>query len=132
METFYSIFDNPNRNPLWWSSGYLIGFLILIFSTILLTSVFYLYLGRRNSSFSSKGKWFLFLVFNILVVGLCSLFIINNVVFEEPEGFNPEVGLFAIINGTIYAIVFFFVFSMIFNNFSLFSRFVPFNLFKNR
>ena len=130
METFYFLFDNPNRDPLWWDSGYLIGFLILLFTTILVVTVFYLFLGKRNSRYSKVGKWFLFMFLNSLLIFLMSLTVINYNVFEEPEGIRPDVWLFSVINATGYAVLFYTAFSLFINNFSIYSKYIPFNLFK--
>ncbi len=125
MEAFYFFFEDLNNWSVWDEKGYLIGFLILILTTLLFTLIYYLYLGRKNMKYATVGKWFFFGVLNIIVVFIGTLLIEGITVFNLAfDTFFFEIWLFAIINA-IYAFIFYFIFSLVLKRFSIFPKYIP-------
>ena len=135
MENFYFLFSKEciYEDLGAWSTGMTFGFLILILISIFFNAVFYLFLGKgKSASFSSIGKWFLFMLINSILIFAVSFSVIAAKVFEVPIGGDTPtcIWIFSLLNGTIYSIVIYFILSLVFNNFSTHSKFIPFNIFK--
>ncbi|NAS31987.1 hypothetical protein GTQ40_13455 [Flavobacteriaceae bacterium R38] len=126
MENFYFLFEDLNNWSVWDEKGYTIGFMILLFSTLIYLTIYYIILGRKGMRFSSMGRWFLFGVFNMLTIFIVTLLIEGFKVFELPSfnDFFYEIWLFTIIN-TLYSFVLYFILSLVFKRFSIFSKFYP-------
>ncbi len=125
MENFYFLFEDLDNWDVWDEKGYLIGFIILLVTSLVITAVYYLYLGRKSMRFSTVGKWFLFSVVNFILVFVITLIIEGLTIFELSFGsFYFEIWLFAIIN-SFYAFVFYILLSLIFKRLSVFSKFIP-------
>ena len=137
METIYFLFEpNSNNFATWMQIGFIRGFIILIGISFLSTIVYYLLLGKISSKHSKNSRWLLFMVLNCVFVLVCSLIITNMVIPPMDEtailGFSQDVWVFSLFNGTLYAILFYFIFSLLLNSFSIYSKYIPFNLFKSR
>ena len=135
MESFYFLFDPPQTclRGFIQDGGFTFGFITLIFSSIFTAGLYYLVLGRIAGRHATFGKWFLFMFFNMILVFTFTAILLSNSVFEIVGGITAVhdcIWFFAILNATVYAIVIYFVISLIFNNLSKYSRFIPFNLFK--
>ncbi len=126
MEDFYFLFEDLNNWSVWDDKGYTIGFMVLLFSTLLYLTIFYILLGRKSMRFSSIGNWFLFAVYNLITIFVFTLLVEGFQVFELLSfgDFYYEIWLFAIIN-TLYGFALYFVLSLIFKRFSIFSKFYP-------
>lgn len=126
MENFYFLFDSSTHFQLWYEKGFTIGFMILSFSTLTFLSVFYLLLGRKSMRFSSVGSWFLFCVYNLVTIFIITLLLEGFQVFELPTigDFYYEIWLFTIINA-LYGFVLYFLLSLLFKRFSIFSKYYP-------
>lgn len=129
MENFYFLFDSIEHFQLWYEKGFTIGFMILSFSTLLYLSIFYLLLGRKSMRFSSMGNWFLFGMCNLTTIFVATLLIEGFQVFELSSfvNFDYEIWLFTIINA-LYGFVLYFLFSIVFKRFSIFSKYYPIKL----
>lgn len=135
MESFYFLFDPPQAcyREFIQSGGYTFGFITLLFSSLITAAFYYLVLGRVAGKHAKFSKWFLFMLLNMVLVFAFTSILLSNSVFEVVGGVTaiPDcVWFFATLNGTLYAIVMYFVVSLILNNLSKYSRFIPFNLFK--
>lgn len=126
MENFYFLFDSSTHFQLWYEKGFTIGFMVLSFFTFLYLSVFYLLLGRKSMRFSSIGSWFFFGVYNLVTIFVITLLLEGFQVFELPDfgDFYYEIWLFTIINA-LYGFVLYFLLSLLFKRFSIFSKYYP-------
>lgn len=126
MENFYFLFEGLEYWPVWDQKGFTIGFMVLSFSTLLYLSVFYLLLGRKSMRFSSMGSWFLFGLYNLVTIFIVTILIEGFQVFELSSfsDFYYEIWLFTIINA-LYGFVLYFLFSLVFKRFSIFSKYYP-------
>ena len=125
MEAFYFLFEDLNNWSVWDEKGFLIGFLIMVITTVIFTSLYYLYFGRKNMKFATLGKWFLFGLLNLIVVFISTLFIEGITVFNLEFGsFFLELWLFTIIN-SLYGFVLYFLLSLLFKRFSIFPKYIP-------
>lgn len=126
MENFYFLFEDLSNWSIWDQKGYTIGFMVLTFSTLLYLSIFYLLLGRKSMRFSSMGSWFLFGVYNLITIFIITLLLEGFQVFELSSfgDFYYEIWLFTIINA-LYGFVLYFLFSLVFKRFSIFSKYYP-------
>lgn len=126
MENFYFLFDSTKHFQLWYEKGFTIGFMVLAFSTLLYLSIFYLLLGRKSMRFSSMGSWFLFGVYNLITIFIITLLLEGFQVFELSVfgELYYEIWLFTIINA-LYGFVLYFLFSLVFKRFSIFSKYYP-------
>ena len=134
METFYFLF-NPSDETFtqFVTGGFQLGFIILFFCSLITTAFFYLVLGRKSGKYATYGLWFIFMFINIFLVFIITLFALAYNVFEEVGGLGDihrDVWFFALLNGTLYAILFYLIDSILLNNLSKYSRYIPFNLFK--
>lgn len=133
MDTFYFLFDPGQCFTEFFGGGYAIGFIILFFCSFITTAFFYLVLGRTSGNYATYGKWFLYMFINMFLVFILSLVIIAYRVFDAVDGLSQVpncVWIFSLLNGTVYAILFYIIDSIILNNLSKYSRYIPFNLFK--
>ena len=125
MENFYFLFEDLNNWDIWDEKGYTTGFIILIVTSILITTIYYLYLGRTSMSYSTLGKWFLFGTLNSIFIFLITLIVegltIFNLQFSE---FAYSIWIFSLINA-IYAFILYIILSLVFKRFSIFSKFIP-------
>lgn len=125
MENFYFLFEDLNNWDVWNEKGYSAGFIILITTTLIMNTVYYIFLGRKSMRYSTMSKWFLFGFFNFLMVFLLTLIIEGITIFELAFGeFHYEIWLFTIINA-FYGFVLYCLLSLIFKRFSIFSKFIP-------
>lgn len=126
MEDFYFLFEDLNNYQIWYEKGFSIGFLILLFPTLLSLIIFYLVLGRQGMRYSNLGSWFLFALFNVLAIFLITLIIEGFTVFEIPSlgDFYYEIWLFSMLNAG-YGFVAYVLFSLVFKRFSIFSKYYP-------
>ncbi len=133
MDAFYFLFNADACFTEFFGGGYAIGFAILFFCSFITTAFFYLVLGRTSGKYATYRKWFLYLFINMLLIFVLSLVILAYRVFDVVDGLSqiPNcVWIFSLLNGTVYAIFFYLVDSIILNNLSKYSRYIPFNLFK--
>jgi hypothetical protein len=137
MENFYFLF-NPSAETFaqWFQGGFARGFVTLFGISLLITAIYYLLLGKISGRNSKTGRWLLFMFLNCLLVFICSLALTNMIILPAEEsailGMSQDVWFFSILNGTFYAAIIYFMFSVLLNNFSVFSKFIPFNLFKRK
>jgi hypothetical protein len=134
METFYFLFKpNPNNWGFFYEMGYTSGFIIVFFSSLVISCIFYLGLGRYSGIYAKVGKWFISLLISILIVFILTLVILSSQYFPDVQSIGDipfDIWIFSILNGTIYTVFWYLIDSIILNNFSLHSRYIPFNLFK--
>ena len=125
MENFYFLFEDLNNWQTWSDIGYTIGFIILMATTLIVSAIYYLLLGRKSMRYSTMGKWSSFLGINFILVFLLTLIIEGISVFDLAFGdFFIKLWVFTIINA-LYSLVLFFVWSLIFKRFSIFSKYIP-------
>lgn len=126
METFYFLFEDLYHWGIWDERGYTIGFMILLCSSIFYGVLFYIVFGRRGMRFSTLSNWFLFGLCNVTTVFITSIAIEGFSVFELATlgEFYYEIWLFSIINAC-YAFVLYFLLSLAFKRFSIYSKFIP-------
>ena len=126
MEDFYFLFEGLNNYDKWYQRGFSIGFMILMFSTLLYLTIFYLILGRQGMRFSNLGSWFFFAFLTVLTTFLTTLTIEGFIVFEIPSvgDFNYEIWFFSILNAG-YGFIAYAILSLIFKRFSIFSKYYP-------
>jgi hypothetical protein len=135
MESFYFLFEPPPDciRGFTLNGGFTFGFIVLFFSSLITSGFFYLALGRMAGKHATYGKWFLFMFLNMVIVFILTTILLSNSVFQIVGGITAVkdcIWFFALLNGTLYAIVFYFIFSLILNNLSKYSRYIPFNLLK--
>lgn len=125
MEQFYFLFEDLDNWETWTEEGYAIGFLVLLVSSLLLNAIYYLFLGKRSMKYSTTGKWTLFLFINFLFVFILTLTLETVYIFQLSFGeIFPKLWIFTFIN-SCYALVIFFLLSLIFKRFSIYSKYIP-------
>lgn len=125
MEDFYFLFEDLNNWEIWDEKGYSAGSIILLITSLIVTTVYYLLLGRKSMRYSTMGKWSLFGFINVVLVFLFTLIIEGISVFELTFGeFSYEIWLFTLINA-LYALIIYVLLSLIFKRFSIFSKYIP-------
>ncbi|MFO7657166.1 MAG: hypothetical protein R6W78_08870 [Bacteroidales bacterium] len=133
MGFLYDFWFTPEEYELFvFSYGFLAGALILIFSTLIVSSIYYLWLGRVTDSFSRIGKWFLFGIINSILILILCISIIGFRIGEYTQlsAIHIDIWMFSIVNGLIYGFIFYLIVSILMNNFSKYSKYIPFNVFK--
>lgn len=133
MEYFYFLFSIKETSYNIWTedNGLVTGFIILMLVSSAVSAIYYLVLAKKNIKFATMNWWWLFQFVNTLLVFLLSIVLVGKFVFPESDSFLSipgEVYIFSILNCTIYSGFFFLVFSLVFNNFSVNPRYVPFNI----
>ncbi|MAN03261.1 MAG: hypothetical protein CMI36_13320 [Owenweeksia sp.] len=133
LENIYSLF-NPTHTDfeIWYSSGFVLGFTTLVLCCLLMTIIYYLIIGRTTRKYASVGWWFSFMFFTELLVFISTALMCGFLSFDHAtlSGINMDIWVFAIWNSTLYTVILFLIFSLIFNNLSLHNRHVPFNPFR--
>lgn len=135
LEYFYFIFSIKEESYNTWieDNGLMTGFTILFFISALVSAVYYLYIGKKYIQFATLKRWWLFQFINSALILLLSTILIGKYVFPDVESIFSipgEVIIFSLLNSTIYSGIVFLIFSLIFNNFSINPRYIPFNIFK--
>jgi hypothetical protein len=125
MEHFYFLFEDLQNWSTWTEIGYTIGFLILLISSLIFNTIYYLFLGRRGMRYATTGKWTLFLFLNFFFVFTLTLITETTYIFElNFREIFPKLWVFTLINA-VYSLVIFFLLSLIFKRFSVFSKYIP-------
>lgn len=126
MENFYFLFESPDNWDIWDERGFTLGFLVLLASTLLFLSIYYIVIGRKTMSFSTLGKWFLFGLFNTITVFIITMLVVGFSVFGNLSigDFEYEIWMFTMINA-LYAFILFVLLSLLFKRFSIHSKYIP-------
>ena len=126
MENCYFMFNSIENWDIWDQRGYTLGFLVLLFSTLLFLSIYYLLLGRKTMSYATLGKWFLFGILNAIAVFFITMLVEGFSVFSYISigDFAYEVWLFTMINA-LYAFILYALLSLLFKRFSVHSKYIP-------
>lgn len=133
MEIFYEFWFTPEDFDLFNTGyGYLIGVISFFIIPFIFVSIYYLVLGRSTDAYSSITSWLLFGLASSFIVFLITLTIIGFKLKENIalEDFHIEIWIFSIVNGIAYGGLWYFISSLLLNNLSVHSKFIPFNLFK--
>jgi hypothetical protein len=133
MGTIYEFWFDPEDIDLFYQGyGFLVGALSFFIIPFIFASIYYLVLGRNTDAYSSITSWLLFGLASSLIVFLITLTIIGFKLKENIalEDFHIEIWIFSIVNGIAYGGLWYFISSLLFNNLSVHSKFIPFNLFK--
>lgn len=132
MDNIYGWFTPEDINLFSLSYGYMVGFIIFLFFSLLTTVIYYLMIGRSTDSYSKIEYWLLFALLNSLLIFLATLSIIGFKLKENIalEDIHIEIWIFSLINAMGYGLVSYFILSLILNNFSTYNKYTPFNLFK--
>jgi hypothetical protein len=137
LEYFYFIFSIKEESYNTWieNNGIMTGFIILLLVSALVSSLYYLVIGKKYIQYSTTIRWFLFQSINSLIIFLLNTLIIGKFVFSDIESIFSipgEVIIFALLNSTIYSGGVFLLLSLILNNLplSVNTRYIPFNFFK--
>lgn len=132
MDNIYGWFTPEDINLFSLSYGYMVGFIIFLFFSLLTTVIYYLMIGRSTDSYSKIEYWLLFALLNSLLIFLATLSIIGFKLKENIalEDIHIEIWIFSLINAIGYGLVSYFILSLILNNFSTYNKYTPFNLFK--
>ncbi len=128
MDALYSLVFNPSiKYKLWLNGGFTIGFFILFIGTFLGTFIYYVVVGKNTRKYAHLKSWLFSLFSTMIVVFLLSLTMLGFIVFQVPdfESIPIDIWIFSLWNSTLYAIVFFFLFSLIFRQFKGNNRSVP-------
>lgn len=126
MENFYFLFESPQNWDVWDQRGFTLGFLVLLVSTLVFLSIYYIVIGRKTMGFATLGKWFLFGLFNAITVFIITMLVEGFNVFGNLSigDFDYEIWLFTMING-LYAFILFVLLSLLFKRFSIHSKYIP-------
>jgi hypothetical protein len=125
MEEFYFLFEDLNNWDVWTDTGYTTAFIILVTTSLIVSAIYYLLLGRISMRYSTMGKWFLFSMINLMLVFILTITIEGILIFDLViGGFFPKLWIFTIIN-SIYSFVLYLLLSLVFKRFSIFSKFIP-------
>lgn len=135
MENLYfwfNTYDNSIYEVFSIKHGYFISFLILSLSSILCCFIYYLLIGKTTDKYTNIGSWFVFGLINMFVVLIATLSVLAFGIGETTSfsEIHIDFWIFSIVNGLVYGFIFYFIFSILINNFSRYSKYIPFNLFK--
>ena len=135
MENLYfwfNTYDNSIYEVFSIKHGYFISFLILSLSSILFCFIYYLLIGKTTDKYTNIGSWFVFGLINMFVVLIATLSVLAFGIGETTSfsEIHIDFWIFSIVNGLVYGFIFYFIFSILINNFSRYSKYIPFNLFK--
>jgi uncharacterized protein YacL len=110
--------------------GYFYSFLILLLSTLVFTSIYYLAIGKKTDTYSSVGNWFVFGLLNTLLIFIVTLSVLAFSLAEYTEfsEIPNDYWVFSIVNGLIYGFILYLIISLLMNNYSTNSKYIPFNL----
>lgn len=70
MDNIYGWFTPEDINLFSLSYGYMVGFIIFLFFSLLTTVIYYLMIGRSTDSYSKIEYWLLFALLNSLLIFL--------------------------------------------------------------
>lgn len=133
MDLIASAYDfvfTPSGTPysLWYNPGYVISFFILILIPLVITAIYYQWIGRKTRKYANFPFWIKLLVFNMLIVFILSVTVIGFKVFYATSlGEIPmDVWVFSLWNGTAYSLITFFILSLILKYKSKHNENVPF------
>ncbi|MCK8480917.1 hypothetical protein [Psychroserpens algicola] len=125
MEEFYFLFEDLNNWDVWTDTGYITAFIILVTTSIIVSAIYYLLLGRISMRYSTMGNWFLFSMINLILVFILTITIEGILIFDLVFGeFFPKLWIFTFIN-SFYSFVLYLLLSLVFKRFSIFSKFIP-------
>ena len=135
LEIFYFIFSIKEESYNTWieDNGLMTGFVIMFFTSVLISLIYYFFLGNKYIQYATLSRWWCFQLINSTLVFVLSTLLIGLYVFPNVDSvlsIPGEVIIFSLLNSTIYSGIFFLIFSLIFNNFSINPRYIPFNIFK--
>lgn len=132
METFYLPFVEGFQNftDSFWldEGGFFTSFIALVTVSFFMALTYYKFMDKLK--YANTGKWFVFLFLSAVLTFAATLIL----VFSLSDGYleSTEIVIFSLINGLLYGSIFFFLFSLMLNNFSSNSKYVPFNLFNRK
>jgi len=133
MESFYFWFvpTSSTFKVFTLEHGFLISILILLFSSIIFCSIYYLILGKTTDRYSNTGSWLVFGLINMFFIFIITLSVLAFGLGESVSlsEINSDYWVFSIVNGLIYGLIFYFIVSILMNNASRYSKYIPFKLF---
>ncbi len=114
------------------SFGYTVAALLLLFSTIIVAAIYYLWLGKSTDSYANIGSWFVFGLINMVLIFILTLSILGFKLKENTSiaEIETEIWIFSVVNAFIYGFIFYLIVSILMNSSSKYSKYIPFNLFK--
>lgn len=134
LEHFYFLFPYLDSNyEIWYGDGesyggWMYGFLILILINVAVSLCYYL-IGRSSSAFSTRGKWLAFFGISATLTFFISAITTNYYPFEGIDPIwqaQPDVWIFSLLNGSLYAFVIYLLCSLVFRYLSVHARYTPF------
>ena len=130
MDSFYFWFvpTNGTFKVFTIEHGFLISFLILFFTSLIFSLIYYLILGRSTDRYSNIGSWLVFGAINMLVVFLVTLSILAFGLGESISisSIHLDYWIFSVVNGLIYGFIMYFIISILLKRISLYSKYIPF------
>ena len=132
LEFFYELFFSPefDNYPIFSDSGYFTGASILFLIVIVVIIFYYTILGNQpwGEPYSRPLFWIIFLVSTSLLVFFFTVYWVGFKVFEIVDGWRAipnDIWVFGFINA-LFAVILFFVFSIIAKRFSKHTLKIPF------
>jgi len=120
--TLYELLTGKNADPTYSTAIFpTVGLFTLIF-TFIAAVIFYLLLGRWKPVWEKTTHWLVTIVIISVVAGF---FAISQALSETGEEANAYMYSFSLINA-LYAVVYFFIFSLLLKKASIFARRTPF------
>ena len=130
IEQMYKLVFNSSDDTyqLWIESGYDSGFLILLFSTLVICLLYYLFLGYISAKYATIAKWFISMLISGIIVLTLSVTLIGFSVFGAPSLFDIswEVWRFSLFNMLYSFFLYFIPLSIVLKYVSRHNRYVPF------
>lgn len=111
-----------------------IGLLICLVVIIILLLTYYVVLGNKTDRYNKNKNWYWLSFIGTSLCFVVTLLVFHYGVLKETDVFfkaNKAVWYFSGVNA-LYCWVFFWPLSLIFNNFSKYYKFIPFNLISRR
>lgn len=130
MESIYFWFNDVNTYGIFVEKyGYFYAFLILLISTLVIASIYYLAIGKKTDNYATIGNWFMFGLLNTILIFIITLSVLAFSLAEHTElDMVPnDYWVFSIVNGLIYGFILYLIISLIMNNYSTNSKYIPFN-----
>lgn len=130
LEFLYEIIFTPEfeNYQIFSEKGYLAGGFICLIFTLITSGIFYLLLGNYREEFARVWKWLLTLIINIVLVFFITVYWESFKVFDfiQDWGSIPnDIWMFSLVNA-LYAVLLFFLLSLLFKRFSTQSYKIPF------
>ena len=121
--TLYELWLGQNNDPIYADEIFTPVGLITFLVALVLAAIFYMILGRWRSVFHGIGPWLLTLTLVLIFAFTYALwYSMDRTGADESDGYMTSFGSV----NALYAVIYFFIFSIALKRFSIFAKHTPF------